>query len=125
MSDGGPATIHAGGGGEALVAGSFGVGGEVGYFARTRDAGDGYGLGSFNFSYHFGGRDLERKMVPFVTGGGSALFDGARTQGGANFGGGIQYWVRGGLGLRFEYRSHIFSSDSSHAYEFRFGLAFR
>jgi hypothetical protein len=124
MSDGGPATLHAGGGGEALIARGFGIGAELGYFARARDAGHGYGLGSLNLSYHFGGRDPEQKTVPFITAGGSAVFHGGRTQGGANIGGGIQYWMRERLGLRFEYRSHIFSSDSSHAYEFRFGLAF-
>jgi hypothetical protein len=102
------------------------VGGELGYLARLRDTGSsGLGLASLNASYHFGAGNRDRRVVPFVTGGGSVFFAGNGSTGGGNFGGGIQYWTRSRWGLRVEYRSHILSSDSPHIYEFRVGLAFR
>jgi hypothetical protein len=117
-------SLHVGGGGEALLTRGLGLGGEVGYYTTSKRASDGFGLASVNLSYHFGGENAGQKLVPFVTGGGSVAFRSG-SAGGGNFGGGAQYWASDNVALRFEFRDHIFSSDSPHAYEFRFGISFR
>jgi hypothetical protein len=116
------ATFQVAGGGEGLVYKGLGLGAEVGYLAPFRRAGDGFGIFSPNISYHFS--NGSSKLVPFVTGGYSLAFRNATSSGG-NFGGGVQYWVKEHVGLRFEFRDHIFSSDSPHFYQFRVGLSFR
>lgn len=113
--------INVGGGGERLLAKGFGVGGEMGYLTNTRGVSNGLGLGSANLSYHF---NTARKVAPFVTGGGSFAFRGGAV-GGGNIGGGIHYWMRDNVGLRFEVRDFIFSSDSPNTVVFRVGLSFR
>ena len=110
-----------GGGGEGLVYKGLGIGGEVGYLSTGRSLDNGIGLGSANISYHF---NRSAKLQPFVTGGGSLAFRGF-SAGGGNVGGGVQYWMNRHLGLRFEGRSYIFSSDSPHTLVFRVGLSFR
>lgn len=116
--------FHVGGGGEGLVYKGLGFGGEIGYFAPFESGSDGVGLLSVNTAYHFGGNDASRKVVPFVTGGYSLAFRDFASHGG-NFGGGVQWWVRDRVALRFEVRDHIFSSDSPHAVSFRVGVSFR
>ncbi|MFY9611688.1 MAG: hypothetical protein WAU45_24130 [Blastocatellia bacterium] len=118
------ATLHVGGGGEGLVYKSLGLGAEVGYLSPFEDLGDGIGILSTNVAYHFVRPRSNQKLVPFVTGGFSLAFRSGAS-GGGNFGGGVQYWVRPRLGLRFEFRDHIFSSDTPHLYGFRVGLSFR
>jgi hypothetical protein len=108
-----------GAGGEGLVGNGFGVGAEIGYVAI--DGRDGFGLFSGNTSYHF---NRTSKLVPFVTGGYSAGLRGGASHGG-NFGGGVQYWMKDHVGLRLEFRDHVFSSDSPHLFQFRVGLSFR
>lgn len=122
-SGGSVATLHVGGGAEGLVYKGLGLGAEVGYLSPFEDPGDGIGILSTNVSYHFRPAS-NRKLVPFVTGGFSLGFRNGAS-GGGNFGGGVQYWVRPRLGLRFEFRDHIFSSDTTHLYGFRVGLSFR
>ncbi|HXG67653.1 MAG TPA: hypothetical protein VNO70_21305 [Blastocatellia bacterium] len=121
FSDSGPATLHFGGGGEGVLGKGFGIGAEVGYVAPAENLHAGFGLFSVNPAYHF---DSGKKLVPFITGGYSLAFRGATASGG-NFGGGVQYWAKNRLGLRFEFRDHIFSSDSPHMYQFRVGITFR
>jgi hypothetical protein len=122
VSDGDSAFLHAGGGGEALLIGGFGIGGELGYFAPFSEPGDGVGLLSVDPAYHFG---RSNKLVPFIAGGYSLAFRGGVTSSGGNFGGGVQYWLGERAALRVEFRDHIFSSDNAHLFSFRFGLAFR
>jgi Outer membrane protein beta-barrel domain len=110
-----------GAGGEGLVHRGFGVGAEIGYLAPFRASGDGVGLFSGDLSYHFG---RASKLVPFVTGGYSAIFRSGASHGG-NVGGGVHYWIKDHVGLRFEVRDHVFSSDSPHLFQFRVGLSFR
>jgi hypothetical protein len=114
-------SLHVGGGGEGLLYKGFGVGGEIGYFAPFERAGDGFGLGSVNVGYHF---NPSQKVVPFVSGGYSVAFRNGSSSGG-NVGGGVHFWMKDKVGLRFEFRDHIFSSDSPHFYSFRVGLNFR
>ena len=125
MSGGfGSTMAHVGAGGEGLFYKGLGAGAEIGYLAPTRSFGDGIGLASVNVAYHFVGTGSKQKVVPFVTGGGSIAFRQSAA-GGANFGGGVQYWMKDRVALRFEFRDHIFSSDSPHFYAFRAGIAFR
>lgn len=123
-SGGSVATLHVGGGGEGLVYKGLGLGAEVGYLSPFEDLADGIGILSTNVSYHFVKPRSNQKLIPFVTGGFSLAFRNGAS-GGGNFGGGVQYWVRPRLGLRFEFRDHIFSSDTAHLYGFRVGLSFR
>ena len=119
--DGVTATLHFGGGGDVLVYKGLAAGAELGYLAPVQSLGDGFGIFSANLSYYFAGR--QRRLVPFVTGGYSLAFRSGTASGG-NFGGGVEYWLRDHVGLRFEFRDHVFSSDSPHFYGFRFGVAF-
>lgn len=114
-------SFSVGAGGEGLVYKGLGLGAEIGYLAPFQASGDGIGLFSANGSYHF--RKPKSKLVPFVTGGYSAAFRSFASSGG-NFGGGVQYWIKDHLGLRFEFRDHVFSSDSPHFFQFRVGLSF-
>lgn len=110
-----------GGGGEGLAYKGLGLGAEIGYLAPFSSGGDGLGLFSGDASYHF---SRTSKLVPFVTGGYSAIFRSGASHGG-NFGGGVHYWMKDHVGLRFEVRDHVFSSDSPHLFQFRVGLSFR
>jgi hypothetical protein len=125
-SDGGGAFVHVGGGGEGLLYKGFGMGAELGYFAPASDvSGNGLGILSVNPVYHFRNASASNKVVPFVTGGVSLGFrDGASSVGG-NFGGGVQYWFKEKVGLRVEYRTHVFSSDRPFLHGIRAGISFR
>lgn len=113
--------FNIGGGGEGLIYRGLGAGAEIGYLSSAGSFGDGIGLASANLAYHF---NRSSRVVPFVTGGASLAFRSG-TAGGGNFGGGIQYWPKEHFGLRFEFRDHVFSSDSPHLFTFRVGVAFR
>lgn len=116
------ATFQVAGGGEGLFYKGLGIGAEVGYLAPFEATGDGFGIFSVNPAYHF--TTSSSRLVPFVTGGYSLAFRNGSSSGG-NFGGGVQYWMKDHVGLRFEVRDHIFSSDSPHFFQFRVGLSFR
>ena len=119
-------TAGGGAGFEKLFYKGLGAGLEVqGY------GGNPYGGGvtfSANGSYHFRTSGSSAKMVPFGTAGFSALGSCGDSCGGLtgfNFGGGVNYWITPGRGLRLEFRDHIFKpSDPIHKWEIRVGLAF-
>jgi hypothetical protein len=115
-------TLHLGGSGEALPYKGFGVGGEVGGLVALQEPGGGLGLISANGSYHF---NRQRKVAPFLTGGYSCMWgNGQRNL--ANFGAGVNYWIRERLGIRFEFRDHLYLDDSNrHLLGFRVGVVFR
>jgi len=118
-------TFHAGGGGEYLIGGLFGVGAEIGYLAPTEAWGDGIGVFSTNGSIHF---RRTGKVIPYVTAGYSMLFDTLDDRINAfNVGGGVNYWFARRAGLRLELRDHIHSADevTLHWWGFRFGITFR
>jgi hypothetical protein len=117
-------TVHLGGGGEYLVGGVVGVGGEIGYLAPTQAWGDGIGVLSANGSYHFRGAG---KLVPYLTAGYSRLFDGEGAVNALNVGGGANYWFAPRAALRVELRDHIHSEDGTtgHFWGVRFGVSFR
>jgi hypothetical protein len=115
--------LHFGGGGEGVFYKGLGVGGEIGYTAPARELGNGIGLASINGVYVFGKRDS--KLAPFVTGGYSLAFRND-TLNMINFGGGVNYWFKDRVGLRFEFRDHVATSSADfHIYGFRAGLTFR
>ena len=111
-----------GGGYEYAFWRGLGVAGDVGWLWTGDRFSSGAGIGSINGSYHFSPR---KKLDPFVTAGYGILFRSA-TRNMANFGGGVNWWFRDGLGLRLEARDHSdFASQSQHIVSFRLGLAFR
>jgi hypothetical protein len=113
------ARFTAGGGGERLFYQGLGIGGEIGYLSSPNRAGN--GIASVDLAYHF---NHSGKVAPFVTGGASAAFSSGGA-GGGNFGGGIQWWPKDHVGMRFEVRDHVFSSDSPNLFTFRVGVTFR
>ncbi len=124
-TDFGTATLHFGGGGERLIKGGFGVGGEIGGLAPAEDFSEGFGVFSAGANYHFLNATKSGKVVPFVNGGYTMFFRSAVANGG-HFGGGVNYWFKERVGLRFEVRDHIVAEiPSTHFIGFRFGLTFR
>ena len=122
--------VGGGAGFEKLFYKGLGAGAELEGFWGPGD--DGYGglVFSANPSYHFG--TPGSKLVPFGTGGFSAVglcgggwfLCGAAA--GFNFGGGIHYWTSPKRGMRMEFRDHVFNPGSGalHKLEMRIGLAF-
>ena len=122
---GGTATLHFGIGGEGLIKGGFGVGGEIGGLAPVEGFRDGFGVFSAGANYHFLNASKSGKIVPFVNGGYTMIFRNAVSSGG-HFGGGVNYWFKERLGLRFEVRDQIVAAfPETHFVGFRFGLTFR
>jgi len=122
---GGTPTLHFGGGGERLIKGGFGVGGEIGGLAPVEAFSDGFGVFSAGANYHFLNASKSGKVVPFVNGGYTMFFRNAVANGG-HFGGGVNYWFKERIGLRFEVRDHIVAEiPDTHFIGFRFGLTFR
>jgi hypothetical protein len=104
--------VHMGGGGEGRLTGRFALGGEIGVLKPiTNQYAVTTFLGSVTPAFHFISKDSKRRYDPFVDGGLSLL---AR-RGGAtaiHYGGGMNYWLRRRVGLRFEFRHHIFTPES-------------
>jgi len=124
-SDGGGGTLHIGGGGEGVFKNGAGIGAEVGYITPFESFGDGLGIFSVNGSYHFLKSSKSEKVVPFVTGGYTGFFRGGYANG-VNFGGGVNYWFKPRVGLRFEFRDNVFLQEgSAHFLNVRVGLTFR
>jgi hypothetical protein len=124
-SNGGEPGLHSGIGGEGIIHKGFGVGGEIGYFRHPWFGDSGSGLLSINSSYHFLNASKSRKLVPFATGGFSLFFNRGSAIGG-NFGGGVTYWLKDRIGVRFEARDQIPAySGAGHFPSFRVALTFR
>ncbi|MFN0112667.1 MAG: hypothetical protein ACKVZH_27735 [Blastocatellia bacterium] len=124
-ADGGTGTMHFGIGGEGLIKGGFGVGGEIGGLAPIRSFSSGIGVFSAGANYHFQNASKSGKVVPFVNGGYTLFFrDGVAN--GVHFGGGANYWFKERVGLRFEVRDHVaVEYPDAHYIGFRVGLTFR
>jgi hypothetical protein len=120
--------IHVGGGGEARLTNRFGLGGELGVLKPvTNQYAITTGLASVTPAYHFFARGSNRTFDPFVNGGFSVLF-GSGAGAAIHYGGGLNYWVRRRIGLRLEFRHHVWSPEAGeaiHLVGFRIGLAFR
>jgi hypothetical protein len=124
-SRGSETLLNFGGGGEGFIKGGLSVGAEVGGIAPSGQIDNGLGIFSANVGYHFRKASQSRKVVPFVSGG-YTLFFRSGVDNGVNFGGGVNYWFKDRLGLRFEVRDHVFvPSPDTHLIGFRVGLMFR
>jgi hypothetical protein len=115
------ALIHLGVGGEYVFRNTVGAGAEVGFIGRSNL--DRAGMASINGYYHF---KHDRPWAPFVTGGYSNVFELFQSSSLANLGGGLNYWYKDHVGLKFEVRDHFSTGTGSANYlEFRFGFNFK
>ncbi len=119
--------VHVGGGGEGHLTDRFALGGEIGVLKPvTNQYAITTGLASVTPAFHFISRDSKRKFDPFVDGGLSLLAG----RGGAiaiHYGGGMNYWLRRRVGLRFEFRHQLWSPETGetvHLVGFRVGIIF-
>jgi hypothetical protein len=118
-------TLHLGAGGEGILGKGVGVGAEIGALGPRQEFSAAVGIFSPNGYYHLLRRS-GRKLDPFVTGGYTLLF----RSGSANlfnFGGGVNYWFHNHLGIRVEFRDHVWTSSgyTDHYWGVRTALAFR
>jgi hypothetical protein len=85
----------------------------------------GVGALSPNLVARFRAKDEGNRLEPFVTGG-YTLFFRSGTTNGANFGGGVNYWFKNRVGLRFEVRDTLsVEVRTVHFVGFRVGVTFR
>jgi len=118
------ATYHAGGGLDAHLVKGLGLNVELGMLFPKEYFMDLVGVFSPGGTYYFR-RGEGLKLQPFVAGGYSMIF----RNGHANlyyFGGGINYWFARRVGVRVEFRDHIYPYDRLvHYWGVRMGVAFR
>lgn len=116
--------FYFGGGGEGILGKIVGLGGELGAVTSTHFRGT-LGLADANGYVHFTASRRPR-FDPFVTGGYSLLFHSGHANL-FNVGGGLNYWFGKSLGLRLEFRDHIWreSSVTAHYLGLRAGICFR
>ncbi len=112
------------GAGEGYVWKGLALGGD-GQLVWPRDDSESYfGLLSIGPSYHFDNRENPRRVVPFVTGGyGLAFREGSLSL--YQMGGGVTWWPKARVGLRFEYRYFDNTRDEFQMNQLRFSVAFR
>lgn len=116
---------HVGVGGEGFFTKYLGAGAEVGYLTPIRSFSDGVGTLSPNFVVRFRAKDEHNKIEPFVTSGYILFFRNGHANG-YNFGGGVNYWLKDHIGLRFEFRDNVWTSGGViHYLGFRIGATFR
>ena len=118
-------TLHFGGGGEFVTPIGVGVGAELGFLGTWDGFSEGIGVFSVNGSYHFA-RSRGRKLDPFVTAGYSLAFRQGHANMG-NVGGGANIWLHPRVGLRLEFRDHLWEGQGSKVqyWGLRIGAAFR
>jgi hypothetical protein len=117
-------SLHAAGGGEGLVAGRFGIGGEVGVFANRSSA---LLVVSANGAFHAATQFSDRRVVPFVTAGYTHFGRGDGSFSAWNAGVGFDVWMKDRAGLRLEVRDHV-RPDSRGTVQYwtvRAGVVFR
>jgi hypothetical protein len=119
--------IHAAGGGEVLVDGRVGGGGEFGLLATT---GGGLFATSANAVFHFVPSQptpVRSRLSPYVSGGYTRLSSGEGGFNAWNAGIGADVWLKPRLGLRAEFRDHIRpdSRGGVHYWALRVGVVFR
>lgn len=123
-----PSTVtwaHVGAGGEGFFTKYLGAGAEVGYLTPIRSFSDGVGTLSPNLVVRFRAKDEHNQLEPFATGGYTLFFRSGHASG-YNFGGGVNYWLKDHIGLRFEVRDNVWTSGGViHYLGFRIGVTFR
>ena len=118
-------TYQMGGGLEGILARGIGAGAELSALGAGRAFSNSvFGLFSLNGYYHF--PPHQQKLDPFATLGYSLAFR-TSTKNLFNFGFGSNYWFHDNLGLKLEFRDHVWRQDSFTAnyWGFRVGLTFR
>ena len=114
---------HLGGGGEVALGRWMGFGVEIGVLIPSGSGSQAVGLGSLGPYFHF--LTSDSKIDPFVAGGYSAQFRG----GVSNLwhaGGGVNYWLRDRLGIRAEFRDHVWvDRNNLQLVDFRFGIVLK
>jgi len=118
-------TLHAGGGGEARIADTFGVSADVGYLGPFEYFSEGFGMLSVNGSFYLQTSGGDHRVRPFATTGYTMAFrDGHAHM--WNVGGGVDYWTSERVGVRFEVRDHIWVNDgTAHFWGPRIGIVVR
>jgi hypothetical protein len=119
------ATFQIGAGGEGVFGKGIGAGVEISALGPASSwAEDVLGVASFNGYYHF--IHSGSRLDPYATGGYSLLFRSGHANLG-NFGAGVNYWFIPRIGMKAEFRDHVWSpSDGTlHYWGVRFGLTFR
>ena len=126
FDDGGEGIIHMGAGGEGFFHKHLGIGADLGYVAPFERFTKGVGTFSPNLVARSRGRNHRNRLEPFVTCG-YTRFLGLGDPNGANFGGGVNWWFKERLGLRFELRDNLWGEGGEiyHLAGFRLGLTFR
>jgi len=115
---------HIGFGGEGPIYKRISAGVEFGpVFEWSRFNDSAFALGSANISYHFSTATLGSKVDPFLTAGYS-IFIRAGTDNGANFGGGVNVWLKKKIGFRMDVREYTGNVRAHHLGP-RIGIAFR
>ena len=119
--------LHAAGGGEFLVGGRVGAGGEFGLMANSN--GGVFGT-SANGVFHFTPSEptpIRRRISPFASGGYSRITSGEGGFDAFNLGAGADVWLKPRVGMRFEVRDHIRPDTRGGVqyFAFRVGVVFR
>jgi hypothetical protein len=117
------AIVGGGGGGEAFLWKGLTLGVEGGYQKFVNDVG--FGEAYIPVGYHFVDRTRPEKWDPFVSVALLGVYAGRGGYGGAgHLGGGVTYWFKNRIGLRTEFRSHVFSGPDI-TVQVRVGISFR
>ena len=112
-------TWQIGGGGEIPVARSVSAGGDIGLLGSNSF------LLSFNGWYHFSRHDPRQPQF-FLTGGLGVASERDSATGGANFGGGVDFWLAERRGVRIEIRDQLLEEyGTTHLVMARIGFIFR
>jgi len=106
---------------------AFGVGAEMGYLNWLEEGSDGLGVLSVNSCYHFNEGTSARRWRPFRSGGYTLGFDGDMSKNLFNVDGVVDFWLKPKVGLRVEFRDHIWTegSDTAQFLGVRVGVTFR
>jgi hypothetical protein len=102
---GGDSRFQMGGGAEYFVYKGLSAGGEYSRIKGSDGVGGSNNI-SLNGTYHFLGREKSKKFDPFAAGGYSRFFASGGGVNAVNLGGGMNYWLSEGLGLRFDFRDY-------------------
>jgi hypothetical protein len=113
-------SLHAAGGGEALLGGVFGVAGEAGLLANSSNV---LWVASANGVLHV----TSARLSPFLTGGYTRMGSGEGGFDAWNLGAGVDVWSKERLGFRLDFRDHIRDDfrGTVHYWTVRGGLVFR
>lgn len=121
--------VYLGGGVESRIGNNFAMGGERRALSKITSGG-GYtaGMAAATPAFHFMAKDSPSKFDPFINGGVSVMFNtGSVSLPMALFGGGLNYSVSPRLGMRFEYRDHVWSPEAEEWVQlaaFRVGMVY-